>query len=80
MEVLKMYLGQTVIDEHIWKPTFLTTLFYYVWALFIKMKNLGNQMSNIESFGKIYTKEFNEAIYWRRIVVYNMRKCLQHTG
>lgn len=33
MEVLKRYLGQTVISRHIWKPPLLITLLYCMWAL-----------------------------------------------
>lgn len=44
-------------------PNHSTVLCVSITALFIKMKNLGDQMSNNESFGEINTKEFNAAIY-----------------
>lgn len=50
-----------------------------VTALFIIMKNVSNQMSDNRRFWKINTMEFNAVICWRRMVFYNMRKCLQHT-
>lgn len=71
LEVLKRYLGQTMIDEAYSKAhtlNYSTVLCVTVPALFIIMKNFSNHLSNNRSFGKINTLEFNAPICWRKIV------------